>query len=132
MFVYKFIFTPRTTSMDGITESALYKNTIRTMETAGKFIKINPFCIERLRLPRRAIIVSIPVRMDDGSMKVFPGYRVQHNQTLGPFKGGIRYHESVTLSEVAALGSLMTFKNSLLNLPLGGAKGGVQVDPNKH
>lgn len=117
--------------MDGITDSALYKNTVRTMETAGKFIKLNPYCIERLRTPRRALIVSVPVRMDDDSIRVFPGYRVQHNQTLGPFKGGIRYHESVTLSEVAALASLMTFKNSLLGLPLGGAKGGVQVNPNE-
>ncbi|MCB0349822.1 MAG: Glu/Leu/Phe/Val dehydrogenase [Bdellovibrionales bacterium] len=115
--------------MEGITDSALYKNTVRTMETAGRFIKLSPSCIERLRTPRRALIVSVPVRMDDDSIKVFPGYRVQHNQTLGPFKGGIRYHESVTLSEVAALASLMTYKNSLLGLPLGGAKGGVQVDP---
>jgi glutamate dehydrogenase (NAD(P)+) len=116
--------------MEIITESALYKNTIRTMELAGKFINLNPHCIERLKTPRRALIVSVPVRMDDNTLKVFSGYRVQHNQVLGPFKGGIRYHESVTLSEVAALASLMTFKNSLLNLPLGGAKGGVQVDPN--
>jgi glutamate dehydrogenase (NAD(P)+) len=116
--------------MEGLTDSALYKNTMRLMEDAGKLIKLNPNCIERLKRPRRAIIVSVPVRMDDGSLKVFPGYRVQHNQVLGPFKGGIRYHESVTLSEVAALSALMTFKNSLLSLPLGGGKGGVQVDPN--
>ncbi len=116
--------------MEGLTDSALYKNTIRIMETAGKVINLSPYCLERLKYPRRALIVSVPVRMDDGSLKVFPGYRVQHNQVLGPFKGGIRYHESVTLSEVAALASLMTFKNSLLNLPLGGGKGGVQVNPN--
>lgn len=116
--------------MEAVNESHLYKNTMRTMETAGKFIKVSPYCIERLKTPRRALLVSVPVRMDDDSIKVFPGYRVQHNQVLGPFKGGIRYHESVTLSEVAALAALMTFKNSLLNLPLGGAKGGVQVNPN--
>lgn len=116
--------------MEGLTDSALYKNTMRIMENAGKVVNLSSHCMERLKLPRRAIIVSVPVRMDDGSMKVFPGYRVQHNQVLGPFKGGIRYHESVTLSEVAALASLMTFKNSLLNLPLGGGKGGVQVNPN--
>lgn len=116
--------------MESITESDLYKNTIKTMESAGKIIKLNPHCMERLRTPRRAVIVSVPVRMDDDSIRVFPGYRVQHNQVLGPFKGGIRYHQSVTLSEVAALASLMTFKNSLLGLPLGGAKGGIQVDPN--
>lgn len=116
--------------MEGLVDSALYKNTMKNLVAAGQVININPHCIERLKTPRRAIIVSVPVRMDDGSMKVFPGYRVQHNQVLGPFKGGIRYHESVTLSEVAALAALMTFKNSLLNLPLGGGKGGVQVDPN--
>lgn len=115
--------------MEGLTDGALYKNTIRNMELAAKIVKLNPSCLERLKVPRRAIIVSVPVRMDDDSIKVFPGYRVQHNQVLGPFKGGIRYHESVNLSEVAALAALMTFKNSLLNLPLGGAKGGVQVDP---
>ncbi|MCB0386385.1 MAG: Glu/Leu/Phe/Val dehydrogenase, partial [Bdellovibrionales bacterium] len=71
----------------------------------------------------------VPVKMDDGRVQIFAGYRVQHNQALGPFKGGLRYHTSVSLSEVAALSMLMTFKNSLLGLPLGGAKGGVKVDP---
>jgi glutamate dehydrogenase (NAD(P)+) len=117
--------------MEALQESALFKNTIRIMEGAAKIIKLNPHCVERLKYPRRALVVSIPVRMDDNTMKVFAGYRVQHNQILGPFKGGIRYHQDVTLSEVAALASLMTFKNSLLNLPLGGAKGGVAVDPSK-
>ncbi|MEQ1663857.1 MAG: Glu/Leu/Phe/Val dehydrogenase dimerization domain-containing protein, partial [Bdellovibrionales bacterium] len=104
---------------------------MKIMENAGKAVHLNPHCIERLRNPRRALIVSVPVKMDDGTLRVFPGYRVQHNQVLGPFKGGIRYHESVTLSEVAALASLMTFKNSLLGLPLGGAKGGITVNPEK-
>jgi glutamate dehydrogenase (NAD(P)+) len=115
--------------MEGLTDGALYKNTIRNMEHAAQIVKLSSSCLERLKVPRRAIIVSVPVRMDDDSIKVFPGYRVQHNQVLGPFKGGIRYHQSVNLSEVAGLAALMTFKNSLLNLPLGGAKGGVQVDP---
>jgi len=117
--------------MEDLEQGALFKNTIRIMETAGKIVKLNPKCIERLKTPRRALAVSVPVRMDDNSIKIFPGYRVQHNQVLGPFKGGIRYHHDVTLSEVAALAALMTFKNSLLNLPLGGAKGGVKVDPAK-
>ena len=89
----------------------------------------NENVIERLRYPRRAIRVSIPVRMNDDRIQVFTGFRVQHNHTLGPFKGGIRYHPSVNIGEVAALAMLMTFKNSLLHLPLGGAKGGVRVDP---
>jgi glutamate dehydrogenase (NAD(P)+) len=116
--------------MEGLTDGALYRNTMKTLEAAGRITKSNPQAIERLKSPRRAMIVSIPVRMDDGSQKMFPGYRVQHNQILGPFKGGIRFHPSVNLSEVAALAALMTFKNSLLQLPLGGAKGGIQVDSN--
>lgn len=115
--------------MEGLSDGALYRNTIKTLEAAAEIIKMNPRAVERLRSPRRAIIVSIPVRMDDNSIKVFEGYRVQHNHTLGPFKGGIRYHESVNLSEVAALAALMTFKNSLMGIPFGGGKGGVKVDP---
>lgn len=117
--------------MEALTGGALYQNTMKVVEDAGKIVNLSPNVMERLKLPRRTLVVSVPVRMDDGRVKVFTGYRVQHNQTLGPFKGGIRYHHQVDLSEVAALASLMTFKNSLLNLPLGGAKGGVQVDPNK-
>ncbi len=117
--------------MEALTGGALYQNTMKIVEDAGKLISLSPNVLERLKFPRRALIVSVPVKMDDGRVKVFTGYRVQHNQMLGPFKGGIRYHPQVELSEVAALASLMTFKNSLLNLPLGGAKGGVQVDPNK-
>jgi glutamate dehydrogenase (NAD(P)+) len=115
--------------MDGLTSGALYQSTVNYLEAAGKVIGLNRNVLERLKRPRRALIVSIPVKMDDGKVRVFSGYRVQHNQTLGPFKGGIRYHPAVDLSEVAALAALMTFKCSLLNLPLGGAKGGVQVDP---
>ncbi len=83
----------------------------------------------RLRRPDRAMIVSIPTRMDDGKVHVFTGYRVQHNDVLGPFKGGIRYHPDVNLGEVSALAMWMTWKCSLVGLPLGGAKGGVACDP---
>lgn len=93
-------------------------------------ISCDPNVLTRLRQPRRVIMVSVPVRMEDYSVKVFTGYRVQYNATLGPYKGGMRYHQDVDASEVAGLAALMTFKNSLLNLPLGGAKGGVKVDPN--
>ena len=115
---------------DELLSNFFYKNTVDSLEKAGEVVDINPNVIARLKHPRRAIRVSIPVRMDDHSIQVFKGYRVQHNHTLGPFKGGIRYHPNVSLGEVAALASLMTYKNSLLNLPLGGAKGGVQVNPN--
>lgn len=117
--------------MEALTQGPLYQNTMKIVEDAGKLVSLSPNVLERLKYPRRTLIVAVPVKMDDGRVKVFPGYRVQHNQTLGPFKGGIRYHHQVDLSEVAALASLMTFKNSLMGLPLGGAKGGVQVDPNK-
>lgn len=117
--------------MEGLTTGPLYKNTMKNLENAGRLINLNRNVFERLKMPRRCLIFSIPVKMDDGKVKVFPGYRVQHNQTLGPFKGGLRYHPHVDLSEVAALAALMTFKCSLLGLPLGGAKGGVQVDPSQ-
>ncbi len=84
---------------------------------------------ERLKLPQRSLIVSIPVKMDDGHVEVFTGYRVQHDTARGPSKGGIRYHPGVNLGEVAALSMWMTWKCALADLPYGGAKGGVRVDP---
>lgn len=83
----------------------------------------------RLRRPDKALIVSVPVRMEDNRIEVYSGYRVQHNDTLGPFKGGIRYSEDVTIGEVAAMAMWMTWKSGVMNLPLGGAKGGVTVNP---
>jgi glutamate dehydrogenase (NAD(P)+) len=117
--------------MDQMMEGQFYRDTIRTLEEAGKIINIDTNVMERLKRPKRSIIVSVPVRMDDYTVKVFTGYRIQHSCTLGPYKGGIRYHQDVNLSEVAALAALMTFKTSLLTLPLGGAKGGITVDPTK-
>ena len=114
---------------DELISAPLYKDVLQSLEKAARIMNANRNVIERLKYPRRSIRVSIPVRMDDDRIQVFNGYRVQHNHTLGPFKGGIRYHPSVNVGEVAGLAALMTFKNSLLNLPLGGAKGGVQVDP---
>jgi glutamate dehydrogenase (NAD(P)+) len=117
-------------SSDGdLYDGELFHNTINILEEAAGVINCDPNVLERIKRPRRAIVVSIPVRMDDYRVKVFTGYRVQHSSTLGPYKGGIRYHQDVSLSEVAALATLMTFKCSLLNLPLGGGKGGVRVDP---
>ena len=111
------------------TEGELFRNTIKILEEAANIVHCDPNVLERIKMPRKAIIVAVPVRMDDYKVKVFTGYRVQHSSTLGPYKGGIRYHQNVDLSEVAALATLMTFKCSLLNLPLGGGKGGVRVDP---
>ena len=84
---------------------------------------------ELLRLPWRELRVEVPVRMDDGKLKVFIGYRVQHNGARGPYKGGVRYHPEADIEEVRALASLMTWKTALVDIPFGGAKGGVQVDP---
>lgn len=86
--------------------------------------------IEKLKYPERVIIVSIPFRMDNGKVRAVWGYRVQHNDTLGPCKGGIRYSPHVTLGEVAALSMKMTWKSAIVGLPLGGGKGGVAIDPN--
>jgi glutamate dehydrogenase (NAD(P)+) len=84
---------------------------------------------EMLKRPWRELQVQIPVRMDDGQIQVFTGYRVQHNAARGPYKGGVRYHPDADIEEVRALASLMTWKTALVDLPFGGAKGGVQVDP---
>lgn len=86
---------------------------------------------DRLKYPKRAMTVAVPIRLDDGSTKVFPGYRVQHHLTLGPTKGGLRYHPDVTLGEVAALAMWMSWKCALTGLPYGGAKGGITCDPTK-
>ena len=112
-------------------DGPLFRNAIQTLDEAAKIINCDPNVLERLKRPRRCITVSVPVRMDDYSVKVFTGYRVQYSPTLGPYKGGIRYHQNVDLSEVVGLAALMTFKNSVLGLPLGGAKGGITVDPSK-
>ncbi|MBC7742663.1 MAG: Glu/Leu/Phe/Val dehydrogenase [Bdellovibrionaceae bacterium] len=109
----------------------LFQNALTTFDEAAKIINCDPNVAARLRKPRRSLTVSIPVRMDDYSVKVFTGYRVQYNSTLGPYKGGIRFHQNVDLPEVVGLAALMTFKNSVLGLPLGGAKGGVCVDPTR-
>jgi glutamate dehydrogenase (NAD(P)+) len=108
--------------------SALFRNAVTEVESAGKIMGLDPNIMERLAVPKRSLIVSIPIRLDNGEVQVFEGYRVQHNITLGPGKGGLRYHKDVNLAEVAGLAMLMTFKCSLVGLPLGGAKGGIRVD----
>ena len=85
--------------------------------------------VETLKRPKRALIVDVPIEMDDGSVAHFEGYRVQHNLSRGPGKGGVRYHPDVTLEEVMALAAWMSIKNAAVNLPYGGAKGGIRVDP---
>lgn len=110
-------------------ESPFFQDAFAQLEEAASIMKMDPNVLERLKYPKRALQVSVPIRLDDGTVKVFEGYRVQHNMTLGPGKGGIRYHHHVSLSETAALAMLMTFKCALVGLPLGGAKGGIKVNP---
>jgi glutamate dehydrogenase (NAD(P)+) len=96
-------------------------------EQAADLANLSEDIYMKLRFPERALTVHIPVRHDDGTLHVYPGYRVQHSTALGPSKGGIRYDEGVSLGECAALAMLMTWKCALLRLPFGGAKGGVRV-----
>src|SRR5919106_3577188 len=109
--------------------SATSEMAIQQFDIAADKLVIDPNVAARLRRPERAMIVSVPTRMDDGRVHVFTGYRVQHNDVLGPFKGGLRYHPAVNLGEVSALAMWMTWKCSLVGLPLGGAKGGIACDP---
>jgi len=102
---------------------------VQQFDNAAAKLNLDANLAVRLRRPDRALVVSVPTRMDNGQVQVFTGYRVQHNDVLGPFKGGIRYHPAVNLGEVSALAMWMTWKCSLVGLPLGGGKGGVACDP---
>ncbi len=101
----------------------------KQFDRAAEFLKLDPGMRAILKQPKRQLVVSIPTRMDDGHYKVFEGYRVQHSIARGPAKGGIRYHPDVTLDEVKALASWMTWKCAVVNIPYGGGKGGVACNP---
>ncbi len=109
----------------------LFENVNRQFDEAADILGMAQEVREVLKTPYREVAVALPVRMDDGSLKVFHGYRVQHNGVRGPQKGGIRFHPEVDLDDVRALASLMTWKTAVVNIPFGGAKGGVQCDPSK-
>src|ERR1700739_612735 len=100
-------------------------------DMAAEFLKLDPGLRQISRPPKRILEVSLPTKMDNGQVKVFTGYRVQHNISRGPGKGGIRYHPSVTVDEVKALAAWMTWKTAMVNVPFGGAKGGVICDPKR-
>lgn len=102
-----------------------YEVAVKQLEKAAKILNLDKDILEILKKPQKTIIVYIPVRMDDGSIKVFTGYRVQHNNFRGPYKGGIRYHPDVNLEEVTALSMWMTWKCAVLDVPFGGGKGGI-------
>jgi glutamate dehydrogenase (NAD(P)+) len=100
-------------------------------DIAAEYLKLDPGLRQILRTPKRVFEVSVPTKMDNGQIKVFTGYRVQHNIARGPAKGGIRYHPAVTLDEVKALAAWMTWKTATVNIPYGGGKGGVICDPKR-
>jgi glutamate dehydrogenase len=108
---------------------SLFQNTIEQMRRAAKLIKLDPHIEAHLSHPQRILEVSVPVHMDNGAVQIFRGFRVQHNNARGPFKGGVRFHPEVDMEEVKALAMWMTIKCAVVGIPLGGAKGGVIVDP---
>lgn len=107
----------------------LFRRVQEQMNQAAEAIALAPEVRKILAAPACEVAVNFPVKMDDGRVEMFSGYRVQHNNVLGPFKGGIRYHPDVSLDEVRALAAWMTIKCALVDIPFGGGKGGVQVDP---
>jgi glutamate dehydrogenase (NAD(P)+) len=107
----------------------MYRMAVAQFEQAAARINLDPNLWQRFVAPKRALMVSVPIRMEDGSVRVFLGYRVHHDNTLGPSKGGVRYHPDVNLGEICALAMWMTWKCALVGLPFGGAKGGIRCDP---
>ena len=116
-----------TTATPG-TRYSMLEVTLAQLDSVAERLALDPGIHKRLRQPQRSLIVSVPTLMDDGRLEVFTGFRVQHDLTLGPTKGGIRYHPGVNLDEVTALAMLMTWKCTLIGLPYGGAKGGICCD----
>lgn len=108
-----------------------YENMLEVLRSAAKMLGLEEKDYIALEYPERELKVSIPVEMDDGSVKVFEGYRVQHSSSRGPCKGGIRYHQDANIDEVKALSAWMSFKCAVANIPYGGAKGAIKVDPSK-
>ncbi|UCE45352.1 MAG: Glu/Leu/Phe/Val dehydrogenase [Methanobacteriota archaeon] len=106
-----------------------FENMKKQVDIVGKKLGLDPGIIEVMKSAKRELRVNFPVRMDDGSIRMFAGYRVQHNESRGPFKGGIRYHQLVDIDEVRALAAWMTWKTAVVDVPYGGAKGGVIANP---
>ena len=110
-------------------DSPIFQMALRQLESVAAVIGLDRNILERLSRPKRAMVVSVPIRMDSGAIETFYGFRVQHSLTSGPSKGGMRYHPDVNLGEVAALAMWMSWKCGIMNLPFSGAKGGIACDP---
>ncbi|HJV38798.1 MAG TPA: Glu/Leu/Phe/Val dehydrogenase dimerization domain-containing protein [Geothrix sp.] len=112
-------------------QTNLFENVNRQFDEAADILQLSQELRELLKTPYREITVAMPIRMEDGTLRVFKGYRVQHNGVRGPQKGGIRFHPDLALDDVRALASLNTWKTAVVNIPFGGAKGGIQCDPSR-
>jgi len=110
-------------------KASVYENVTRQFDKAADLLGLDPEIRKVLSKTTNEITVNFPVKMDDGRIEMFRGYRVQHNSALGPYKGGLRFHPSVDIDEVRALATWMTWKSAIINIPFGGAKGGIQLDP---
>ena len=114
---------------DAYRKASVYENVGKQFNKAADLMGLDPYIRRILSKTTNEISVNFPVKMDDGEVKMFTGYRVQHNNVLGPYKGGLRYHPAVDIDEVRALATWMTWKSGIVNIPFGGAKGGIQFDP---
>jgi len=110
-------------------KTTVYENVIRQFDKAADLMGLDLEIRKILSQTTNEVVVNFPVRMDDGRIEMFTGYRVQHNNALGPYKGGLRFHPAVNIDEVRALATWMTWKSAIVNIPFGGAKGGIQIDP---
>lgn len=124
--------TTTTSEPKKIFKQGMLDNVMRQFNNAANIIDLNPNIRKILEVTNNELVVHFPVRMDNGEVEVFTGYRVQHNNALGPYKGGLRYHPTVDIDAARALAMWMTWKTSLAGLPYGGAKGGIQLDPSKY
>ncbi len=113
-------------------QNTMLDNVIEQFNTISDIMDLNPNIRKILSITNNEIIIRFPVKMDNGSIEIFTGYRVQHNNALGPYKGGLRYHPSVDVNDAKALAMWMTWKTSLAGLPYGGAKGGIQIEPRNY
>jgi len=113
-------------------KTSIYTNVTRQFDKAADLMRLDPDIRKILSKTTSEIVVNFPVKMDNGHVRIFTGYRVQHNNIMGPFKGGLRYHPSVDLDEVRALATWMTWKTAITGISFGGAKGGIQIDPSQY